>query len=70
MSSHPSQLLISDEGILRYKPNAIVQFLLETHPDYDLKKLEDLEFSDEDRQQFAQLIGSVIAWVNCPTSAN
>lgn len=63
MSSHPNQLLISSEGVLRYKPNAIVQFLLETHPDYDLKKLENLSFSNEDRQQFAQLIGSVVAWV-------
>jgi hypothetical protein len=66
MSSHPNQLLVSSEGVLRYKPNEIVRFLLDTHPDYNLKQLENLDFSEEDRQQFAQLIGSVVAWEQPP----
>jgi hypothetical protein len=55
--SHPLQPLIQDQhGTLRFKANAIVQFLLE-HGPHDLNKLALMDFSDEDRIQFAQLVG-------------
>jgi hypothetical protein len=54
---HPVQPLEHDkEGVLRFKANAIVCFLLEAGP-YDLNKLAIMEFSQNDREQFAQLIG-------------
>ena len=57
MSKHPTQPLEQDsKGILRFKKNAIVRFLLDASP-YDLNKLALMNFSQEDREQFAQLIG-------------
>lgn len=54
---HPIQpLYVDPSGILRFKQNAIVNFLLEAGP-YDMNKLALMPFSDEDRCQFAQLIG-------------
>jgi len=54
---HPSQYLIKDkENVLRFTENKIVKFLLDVGP-YDLNKLAIIPFSDEDRSQFAQLIG-------------
>lgn len=54
---HPIQPLDDDgKGVLRFKGNAIVRHLLDKGG-IDLNKLACLEFSDEDRQQFAQLIG-------------
>jgi hypothetical protein len=54
----PTQPLEKDErGVLRFKPNRIVQHLLDTHPTCDMNMLARLDFSDEDRRQFAQLIG-------------
>lgn len=56
--NHPIQPLVKDaKGTLRFKANAIVQHLLDTHPTSNMNKLAILDFSDEDRQQFAQLIG-------------
>lgn len=43
-------------GILRFKSNAIVRFLLDKGP-YNMNDLARNEFSDDDREQFAQLIG-------------
>lgn len=55
---NPIQPLENDEhGVLRFKSNAIVRHLLDTHPTCGLNKLATLDFTDDDRQQFAQLIG-------------
>ena len=54
---HPIQPLRKEQdGIVRFKPNAIVRFLLEAGP-FDMNKLALMSFSNEDREQFAQLIG-------------
>ena len=54
---HPTQPLGHDEdGVLRFKPNRIVRFLLDMGP-FDMNKLAIMDFSREDRIQFAQLIG-------------
>lgn len=54
---HPVQPLQKDErGTLRFKKNAIVDFLLEAGP-FDLNQLAVMPFSQDDREQFAQLIG-------------
>ena len=45
-----------DQGVIRFKANAIVRHLLD-HGDIDLNKLATLGFSAEDWEQFAQLIG-------------
>jgi hypothetical protein len=55
---NPIQPLANDaKDVLRFKENAIVRHLLDTHPACDMNKLATLDFSDDDRQQFAQLIG-------------
>lgn len=51
-TNHPVQPLIKG----RFKPNKIVVHLLD-HGPFDMNRLAILEFTDEDRQQFAQLIG-------------
>ena len=57
MARHPVQPLVYDEhGVLRFKKNAIVRFLLNTSK-YKLDKLGDMDFSDSDWEQFLQLIG-------------
>jgi hypothetical protein len=57
MTEHPIQPLESDSnGVLRFKENAIVSFLLGNSP-YHMNQLATMPFSDEDREQFAQLIG-------------
>lgn len=54
---HPVQPLVIDEhGTLRFKKNAIVRYLLDNGP-FDMNHLSVCGFSDEDREQFAQLIG-------------
>jgi len=54
---HPIQpVIVDDEGTYRFKPNAIVRFLLDAGP-YDLNDLARMPFSQNDREQFAQLIG-------------
>jgi|GEM_PF-949782 len=58
MTKNPIQPLAKDaKGVLRFKANAIVQHLLDTHPSCDMNTLARMEFTDDDRQQFAQLIG-------------
>lgn len=55
---NPIQPLAKDAtGVLRFKGNAIVQHLLDTHPMIGMNQLAALDFTDDDRQQFAQLIG-------------
>ncbi len=54
---HPTQpLAVNENGTLRFKRNAIVRYLLDEGP-FDMNKLTLLPFSQEDREQFAQLIG-------------
>lgn len=61
MMRHPTQPLAPDEsGIVRFKENAIVRRLLDRSREglkTDLNDIACMEFSQEDRQQFAQLIG-------------
>lgn len=54
---HPIQPLVKDEhGVVRFKENAIVRYLLDAGGS-DMNKLAVMPFSREDREQFAQLIG-------------
>lgn len=54
---HPIQPLVTDpHGILRFRANGIVRFLLD-NGGHDMNDLACRNFSDEDREQFAQLIG-------------
>lgn len=54
---HPMQPIEKDKyGELRFKENAIVRYLLD-NGGIDLNKIAVMNFNDEDRQQFAQLIG-------------
>lgn len=53
---HPMQPIVNVGGVARFKSNKIVEYLLDNgHADMNL--LAVLNFSDEDRAQFAQLIG-------------
>lgn len=55
--NHPIQPLVRDEhGTLRFKSNAIVRYLLD-HGGIGLNALSMMDFSVEDWDQFAQLIG-------------
>lgn len=58
MDQHqPIQPLAKDSrGVMRFKENAIVQYLLD-NGGIDMNHLATIPFSKEDRQQFAQLIG-------------
>lgn len=57
MSKHPMQKLTkTDTGVIRFRENEIVSFLLDNGP-FDMNSLAAQKFSDEDRMQFAQLIG-------------
>jgi len=57
MSRHPIQPLETDtQGVLRFKGNAIVRHLLDSGV-CDMNSLAAMPFSQEDREQFAQLIG-------------
>ena len=54
---HPVQpVRIDNDGVVRFVPNRIVRFLLDAGP-YDMNTLAMMPWSDEDREQFAQLIG-------------
>lgn len=58
--AHPVQPLIDDpHGVRRFKLNAIVQRLMEfaRQRGCGMNELAEMQFSDEDRVQFAQLIG-------------
>lgn len=57
MARHPIQPLETDaQGTLRFKGNAIVRHLLD-NGGIDLNQIGRMTFSQEDREQFAQLIG-------------
>ena len=54
---HPIQPLLKDEhGVLRFKENKIVSYILD-NGGIDLNDIAVKDFTKEDRQQFAQLIG-------------
>lgn len=57
---HPIQPLVKDEnGVKRFKSNRIVERLLEvaTQSGYSMNEIAREDFTDDDRIQFAQLIG-------------
>lgn len=57
MKKHPIQPIEPDaQGTLRFKKNTIVEYLLDKGA-FDLNQLAMVEFPQEDREQFAQLIG-------------
>lgn len=61
MPNHPIQPLQEDaDGVLRFKPNKIVQWLLEAGH-FSLNTVAMTKFPQEDREQFAQLIGYSLA---------
>lgn len=63
---YPNQPIVSVARVLRFRQNAIVRHLLDNGP-FDLNDLAQLPFSDDDRAQFAQLIGySVAGWSDLP----
>ena len=54
---HPLQPTYIDKyGTKRFKGNAIVRFLLDKGPT-NMNDLAIMQFTNEDREQFAQLIG-------------
>lgn len=54
---HPMQPVVLDkDGVVRFKPNAIVKFLLDEGP-FDQRKLALMSFKRSDWEQFAQLTG-------------
>lgn len=56
------QIYIDDNKVIRFRENSIVRYLLD-NGSIDLNDLARVEFSDDDRAHFAQLIGySVSSW--------
>jgi len=53
---HPIQPLVEENGVVRFKRNKIVEYLLD-NGGIDLNDIARKGFSREDREQFAQLIG-------------
>jgi hypothetical protein len=52
IAKHPTQPLVKDErGVLRFKSNAIVLFILDQGT-YDMNKIDEMGFSVEDRDHF------------------
>ncbi len=59
-AKHPVQPVVDVNGVHRFKENKIVRALLNTGT-LGMNELAVLEFSREDREQFAQLIGYSIS---------
>jgi hypothetical protein len=58
---HPQQEIVIDpDGVARFRANAIVRLLLDRGP-FGMNDLAEMPFSDEDRAQFAQLLGYSLA---------
>jgi len=57
MPKHPMQPVVRVGKVHRFKENKIVRLLLDTHPTVDMNTLACMDFTREDRNQFAQLIG-------------
>jgi hypothetical protein len=61
MAKHPMQPLCQNgDGVVRFKANAIVRYLLDAGP-FDLNQLTLIPFAQEDWEQFIQLIGYSLA---------
>ena len=56
MSKHPIQPLEMIDGVKRFKQNKILGYLFDQGC-IDMNKLAMIDFPQDDRQQFAQLIG-------------
>ena len=57
MEKNPTQPIYkAKDGVIRFKINKIVRLLLDVGP-IDMNKLACMDFSNDDRMQFAQLIG-------------
>lgn len=59
-NKHPMQPIDFDtDGIIRFQKNKIISFLIEwsSSRGIDMNALAVMDFSNEDRMQFAQLIG-------------
>ena len=56
MTQPMQPLCIDEHGVVRFKANLIVRFLLDTSP-FNLNQIAAMPFSREDREQLAQLIG-------------
>lgn len=62
MSKHPMQPVEFDKyGTIRFKENKIVRFLYDTSKN-KLNELSCMDFSDEDMNQLAQLMGGSICY--------
>lgn len=53
---HPIQPLLKDGYTLRFKENSIIRYILD-NGGIDMNHIAEQEFPNEDRVQFAQLIG-------------
>jgi hypothetical protein len=54
---HPIQPIeVASDGVLRFKSNPLVRHLLD-HGPFDMNSLARVDCTDNDREQFAQLIG-------------
>ena len=56
MIDFPDQPIVEVDGVKRFQMNRIVRFLLDAGP-FDMNDLALMPFSNDDRAQFAQLIG-------------
>ena len=54
--AHPMQTVVMIGEVARFKANPIVEHLLD-HGGIDMNALARMNFSNEDREHFAQLIG-------------
>ena len=54
------KVIIDEHGVHRFERNKIVEFLLNFGP-FDRNQLAMMPFDQEDREQFAQLIGYSIS---------
>jgi putative N-acetylmannosamine-6-phosphate epimerase len=60
-------IVIAPDGIIRFKANAVVKWLLDQAEQGRMVNMNDIarqDFSDEDRSQFAQLIGYSVGGYN------
>ena len=55
--NNPIQPLSIDSSGPRFKANEIVRYLIDTHQSCDMNVLASMDFTTDDREQFAQLIG-------------
>ena len=55
-ASRPMQKIVWVGDVIRFRENAIVLMLLDEGP-FDMNQIARRNFSQEDREQFAQLIG-------------